>query len=61
MALLPLFERQLEAWRADGVSFVTMEEIARETLADRAKVPLRYLTRITLPGRAGEVSGSNAV
>ncbi len=29
-ALLPLFERQLEAWRADGVGFVTME-------ADRAR------------------------
>jgi peptidoglycan/xylan/chitin deacetylase (PgdA/CDA1 family) len=59
-ALLPLFERQLEAWKADGVGFVSMDGIARETLADRAKIPVRHLTRITLPGRAGEVSGSSA-
>jgi hypothetical protein len=58
--LLPLFERQLEAWKADGVGFVSMDGIARETLADRAKIPVRHLTRITLPGRAGEVSGSSA-
>lgn len=57
-ALLAHFERQLEAWRADGVSFVTMETIARETLVAPERVPGRHITRITLPGRAGEVTGS---
>ena len=57
-ALLALFERQLEAWRADGVEFVTMDTIARETLVAPERVPGRHITRITLPGRAGEVTGS---
>jgi undecaprenyl phosphate-alpha-L-ara4FN deformylase len=60
-ALLALFERQLGAWRADGVGFVTMEEIARETLAAPERVPQRRIVRITLPGRAGEVTGSEPV
>ena len=59
-ALLPLFERQLDAWRADGVRFVTMEEIARETLVAPERVPGRHITRIELPGRAGLVTGSEA-
>ena len=57
-ALLPLFERQLEAWRADGVSFVTLDEIAREMKAAPGSIPERRIIRITLPGRAGEVTGS---
>jgi undecaprenyl phosphate-alpha-L-ara4FN deformylase len=60
-ALLALFERQLEAWRADGVTFVTMEEIARETLVAPERVPGRHIKRISLPGRAGEVTGSEPV
>ena len=60
-ALLPLFGQQLEAWRADGVSFVTMEEIAAEALARPERIPCRNIVRITLPGRAGEVTGSEPV
>jgi peptidoglycan/xylan/chitin deacetylase (PgdA/CDA1 family) len=57
-ALLALFERQLEAWRADGVGFVALEEIARETLATPGRIPARAIVRTTLPGRAGEVTAS---
>jgi peptidoglycan/xylan/chitin deacetylase (PgdA/CDA1 family) len=57
-ALLPLFARQLEAWRADGVTFVTMEEIAHEVLAARERIPTRRIVRTTLPGRAGEITAS---
>ena len=41
-----------------GVAFVTLEEIAREVLAAPERVPHREIVRITLPGRAGEVTGS---
>ncbi|HEX6964980.1 MAG TPA: polysaccharide deacetylase family protein [Gemmatimonadaceae bacterium] len=57
-AYLDLFRRQLEAWLADGVRCVTMEEIARETLASPELIPTRRIVRTTLPGRAGEVTGS---
>jgi peptidoglycan/xylan/chitin deacetylase (PgdA/CDA1 family) len=60
-ALLPLFARQLEAWRADGVRFVTLEEIARETLASPERIPTRRIVRTTLPGRAGEITASVAL
>lgn len=60
-ALLPLFDRQLDAWRADGVRFVTMEELATEALAARERIPVRSLTRITVDGRGGLVTGSEAV
>jgi peptidoglycan/xylan/chitin deacetylase (PgdA/CDA1 family) len=57
-ALLPLFERQIEAWLADGVRFVTMEELARESLANPEPIPTRRIVRTTLPGRAGEITAS---
>jgi peptidoglycan/xylan/chitin deacetylase (PgdA/CDA1 family) len=57
-ALLPLFGRQLEAWRADGVQFVTMEELAREAHAAPERIPTRRIVRTTLPGRAGEITAS---
>lgn len=60
-AYASLFSRQLDAWLADGVRFVTLDEIAREQLAAPAAVPVRRLVRLTLPGRAGQVSGSVAV
>ncbi len=60
-ALHELFDRQLAAWVADGVRFITLEELANETLAAREHVPVRRLARITLPGRAGEVTGSVAI
>ena len=57
-ALMPLFEQQLEAWRADGVGFVTLEEIAREVKAAPGEIPVRRIVPIELPGRAGTVTGS---
>jgi peptidoglycan/xylan/chitin deacetylase (PgdA/CDA1 family) len=57
-SLLPLFERQLEAWLADGTRFVTLQELAREALADPARIPIRRIVRTTLPGRAGEITAS---
>jgi len=57
-ALLAEFERLLDAWRADGVRFVTMEQIARETKAAPGTIPARRIVPITLPGRAGTVTGS---
>lgn len=54
--LFPLFERQLDAWLADGVTFVTMDTIAAEWLAEPARIPVRRIVRGTLPGRAGEVT-----
>ena len=38
-----LFERILDAWIGDGVRFPTLAELARETLARRAEVPVREL------------------
>jgi len=57
-AYVDLFRRQLEAWSADGVRFVTMDEIARAMLARPELIPYRRIVRTTLPGRAGEVTGS---
>jgi len=53
---LPLFSQILDDWRAAGVTFVTLEDLAGEALAHRDAVPVRPLTRTTLPGRAGTVA-----
>ena len=51
-----LFRRILDAWRDDGVRFVTLRELAEEALARRGEVPQRELVRTTLPGRGGTVA-----
>jgi peptidoglycan/xylan/chitin deacetylase (PgdA/CDA1 family) len=53
---LPLFAKILGDWRAAGVAFVTLEELAAEALANSEAVPVRPMTRATLPGRAGTVA-----
>ena len=53
---LPLFCRILDAWIADGISFVTLEDLAREALAERDRIPTRELKRTRLRGRGGEVA-----
>jgi undecaprenyl phosphate-alpha-L-ara4FN deformylase len=53
---LPLFTRILDGWIADGATFVALEALANEAIARRADVPVRPLTRATLPGRAGTVA-----
>jgi peptidoglycan/xylan/chitin deacetylase (PgdA/CDA1 family) len=54
-----LFRKQMESWKAAGVGFVTLEEIANEQLADRKNIPIRRLKRIEIPNRAGKVSSCN--
>ncbi|MEO8190358.1 MAG: polysaccharide deacetylase family protein [Acidobacteriota bacterium] len=51
-----LFERILDDWRSDGVSFPTLAELARETLAGPGEIPVRELVRTALPGRGGTVA-----
>ncbi|HEX6814328.1 MAG TPA: polysaccharide deacetylase family protein [Gemmatimonadaceae bacterium] len=57
-ALLSLFERQLDAWIEDGITFVTLEEIAKKWLATPDRVPVRRIVRGELPGRAGQITTS---
>ena len=52
---LPLFRQILDDWIEDGVSFVTLVDLAREALA-AGGIPTRELTRARIPGRGGEVS-----
>jgi undecaprenyl phosphate-alpha-L-ara4FN deformylase len=53
---LPLFARILDGWVASGVTFVSLDEIAREALGRADRIPVRDLTRTTLPGRGGTVA-----
>src|SRR5262249_29167005 len=55
-AYVDLFRHQLEAWRAAGVEFVCMEDVARETLAHSERVPVRRLMRVEVPNRGGLVT-----
>ena len=51
-----LFARILDDWRADGVGFVLLSELAREALAHRNRIPQREIARTRLPGRGGSVT-----
>ncbi len=51
-----LFEKILDDWRADGVSFPLLSELAREALARRDAVPVRDVVTTTLRGRGGTVA-----
>jgi peptidoglycan/xylan/chitin deacetylase (PgdA/CDA1 family) len=53
---LPLFARILDGWIASGVTFVSLDAIAREALGRTDQIPVRELTRTTLPGRGGSVA-----
>ncbi len=52
----PLFEKILDDWQADGVTFPTLGDLAREALVKRKEIPIRPLVRTTLPGRGGTVA-----
>lgn len=56
-----LFARQIEAWKADGISFVALDDLAKEIIKNQKAVPSRRPTRIRLPHRGGFVSSSAAV
>jgi len=51
-----LFMKILDDWIADGTVFVTLGDLARETLSRRSEVPVRELSRTRLPGRGGTVA-----
>lgn len=51
-----LFERLLDDWRADGVTFPLLSEIAREVLGGHEPVPERTIAKVRLPGRGGRVA-----
>ena len=53
---LPLFARILDDWISAGVAFVTLGDLAAESLSRHESVPIRPVTRTTLPGRAGSVA-----
>ena len=51
-----LFERILDDWREDGVTFPLLSEIAREVLGGREPVPERSIAKTRLRGRGGFVA-----
>ena len=51
-----LFATILDDWKADGVAFPLLSELAREALAHPDAVPVRPLSRTSLPGRGGSVT-----
>jgi undecaprenyl phosphate-alpha-L-ara4FN deformylase len=51
-----LFEGILDDWLTDGVTFPLLSDLAREALAHHDAIPARPLSRIQLPGRAGDVA-----
>jgi peptidoglycan/xylan/chitin deacetylase (PgdA/CDA1 family) len=55
----PLFRRQLEMWKAEGFSFLALDELARETRSKNDAVPAGELARVTLPNRSGLVSAAS--
>jgi peptidoglycan/xylan/chitin deacetylase (PgdA/CDA1 family) len=57
----PLFRAILEDWRARGITFPLLSDLAREALERREALPIRRLGRARLPGRAGEVTAGIAL
>ena len=53
---LALFTQILDVWIAAGITFGTLEELARDALALKSEIPPRPLSRTRLRGRAGEVA-----
>jgi undecaprenyl phosphate-alpha-L-ara4FN deformylase len=51
-----LFEKTLDDWTKDGVTFVTLSEIAREVLGSHQPIPEREIEKTRLPGRGGRVT-----
>ncbi len=51
-----LFERILDDWISDGVTFPLLSDLAREVLAHHDAIPVCPISKTQLPGRAGFVS-----
>jgi hypothetical protein len=43
-------------WKADGVSFLTLDELAKEHLSKKSAVAERELMRVSIPNRGGLIS-----
>jgi len=56
----PLFRELLEAWEKIGVSFIRMDDLAREILAQRESVPVQPLVMAGIDGRSGSVATQGA-
>jgi peptidoglycan/xylan/chitin deacetylase (PgdA/CDA1 family) len=52
----PIFEGILDDWIAAGVAFPLLSELANEALAKPEQIPIREISRTTLPGRGGAVA-----
>jgi undecaprenyl phosphate-alpha-L-ara4FN deformylase len=50
------FDRQLRLWQGRGFQFITLEQIARESLASADRISGREIAFGELPGRAGQVA-----
>jgi undecaprenyl phosphate-alpha-L-ara4FN deformylase len=53
-----LFEKQLGLWSKDGIKFLTLEEIANETLKNRSSISYRNIFRTAIPNRGGLITSS---
>ncbi len=51
-----LFAGILDDWKADGVEFVLIADLAREVLSRGDRVPVREIGKTRLPGRGGTVT-----
>lgn len=58
MGHLAAFEQLLRLWMSERVEFVTLEQYARELMANKDGIPFRTLSRISIPNRGGLVSSS---
>ena len=56
MSKLPLFRDLLEKWLALGVRFVRMDDLARNLLAHRERIPAQPLVMAEIDGRSGKVA-----
>ena len=60
MAKLPMFRDLLAAWSRLGVSFVRMDDLARQCLARRESLPVLPLVMAAIDGRSGTVATQGA-
>ena len=56
MMKLPLFRDLMTAWSDMGVTFVRMDDLARELLSVRESIPVRDLVMAEIDGRSGTVA-----
>jgi len=52
----PMFRKLLEAWSDIGVSFIRINDLARNLLAGPDQIPVRPLVMAEIDGRSGKVA-----